>query len=713
MQRSWSIARVGGALVALCLLLAGFMAQAGPAAAYSATFANNAPIALNTTGPNNTPPNPSTINVSGFATGIQSLTVTTFNSSRSVTLNLSGPTAGQNYTFTIEPGTTQTIIDPTNNNSAGTSPNGLWTLSVVSPQPAADPASPDSIAGGWSLFIVAQPAPTTTTVTATPNPSVYGTASYTLTATVLATTIQQQPTGTVRFFITPDATGVETSLGTVALSPTNAGNQSSATLIYNANLSPTPATLQPGTYMIRARYVGNDDFAASGDRTTLTIGKATTTTTQVTATPSTFAYGTNPIGFSALVTNTSNNAPLTGGSVRFVLTNSANATICDQTGALNPNGTNMVTVTASCLITYSQISAGNYTLTATYSGDANFTVSVGSSTNPVVITKANTSLALTAVNYSATCGDTSVLVSALLQNASNNGGFASPSGDNGSVTISILNSSNVVIATQTIPVSTSNQNYTANATLNIGSARTGTYTVTASYSGSDQFNGSTAPSRTLTISPSNTTTVIITSPITATYGDASVTLKASANRAAPASGVVTSGTVTFTVKKGTAMIGTVNGNVVNGVVTATFPLNSTIGAGSYTFTAVYNGDDCYNTSSATSNGTLTVAKRILWIKPVDQTRTSTQANPGCSKITDIEPYFETNGQPPVGTGLAYGDTLASSVRLLSGFSCSYSIANGTVARPTPAPTTGTISVNGVFSDNYDIRSKTGKLTVTR
>jgi len=178
-----------------------------------------------------------------------------------------------------------------------------------------------------------------------------------------------------------------------------------------------------------------------------------------------------------------------------------------------------------------------------------------------------------------------------------------------------------------------------------------------------------------------------------------VTLNASVNRATPATGAVLSGTVTFLVKKGTMTVGTVSGTVINGIATATFPLTG-VGAGSYTFTAGYNGDDCYNMSSAASNGTLTVTKRILWIKPVDQTRTSTQANPGCSKITDIEPYFETNGQPPSGTGLVYNDTLATSVRLLSGFSCSYSVANGTTARPTPAPSTATISATGVFSDNY-------------
>ncbi len=705
MFRQWSITRLGAGCAVLFLLLGLVAVQAGPAAAYSGTFANNAPIALNSTG--GVAPNPSTITVSGFATGIQSVTVTTFNSSKVVNLNLSGPTAGQNYNFTIPVGTAQTNIPL--GGTVGTSPNGLWTLSVLDPTPAANPAQPDSIAGGWSLFIVGQPAPTTTTVTVTPNPSVYGTISYTLKATVLATSIQQAPTGIVNFSIGG------TPLGGVGLVQSTA-NSSTATYTFDANSPINPALLQAGNYTIAASYPGNGDFAPSADNTMLVINKAATATTQVTATPSTFTYGTSPLNFSALVINTSNNAALTGGTVTFSLVNSANAVVCTSAAAPVPTTSSAVTATGSCTPP-STLVAGSYTATATYSGDTNFLGSSGSgATGGVTVTKANTSLALTAMSYSATCGDTNVSVSALLQNASNNGGFASPSGDNGGVTITVLNSSNVVLATQTIPVPTGNQDYTANATLNIGSVRTGNYTVTASYSGSDQFNGSTAPSKTLTISPSNTTTVIITSPITATYGDASVTLKASVNRNAtnaPATGPVLSGAVTFTVKKGTATIGTVNGAVINGVATATFPLNSSVGAGSYTFTAVYNGDDCYNASSAASNGTLTVAKRILWIKPVDQTRTSTQANPGCSKITDIEPYFETNGQPPVGTSLAYSDTLASSARLLSGFSCSYSVANGTTARPTPAPSTATISATGVFSDNYDIRYKTGKLTITR
>jgi len=466
MQRRWSIARIGGLFAALCLLLGGLMLQAGPAAAYSNTFANTAPIALNSV--SNTPPNPSTITVSGFATGIQSVAVTTYNSTKVVNLNLSGPTAGQNYNFTIPAGTATTQLPL--GTSAGTSPNGTWTLSVLDPTPAANPASPDSIAGGWSLFIVGQPAPTTTTVTITPNPSVYGTPSYTLTATVFSTTTQQSPTGIVTFSINA------TTLGSVGLVPSTA-NSGTATYTFDANSFPVPASLPAGTYSITASYPGNGDFVASSDSAILTIGKAATSTTQVTANPSTFSYGTTPINFSAVVTNTSSNAALTGGTVTFSLVNSANTVVCTSAASSVPTTGSAVTVNGSCTSPTTLV-AGSYTATATYSGDANFLGSSGSGTaGGVTVTKANTSLALTAMSYTATCGDTSVSVSALLQNASNSGGFASPSGDNGSVTITILNSSSIVLASQTVPVPTGNQNYTANAMLNIGSVRSGTYTV--------------------------------------------------------------------------------------------------------------------------------------------------------------------------------------------------------------------------------------------
>ena len=703
MQRRRSIARIGGLLVALCLLLTGFMVQVGPAAAYASTFANTAPIALNSVG--NTPPNPSTINVSGFATGIQSVAVTTYNSSKIVNLNLSGPTAGQNYNFTIPAGTATTQLPL--GASAGTSPNGIWTLSVLDPAPAANPASPDSIAGGWSLFIVGQPAPTTTTVKITPNPSVYGTPSYTLTATVLATTTQQSPTGIVTFGI--DAT----TLGSVGLVPSTT-NSSTATYTFDANSTPNPATLLAGQYTITASYPGNGDFTASSDSAILTIGKAATSNTQVIATPSTFPYGANTINFSAVITNTSNNVALTGGTVTFSLLNSANVTIpCTPAMHGVPTTGSSVTATGSCTLPDTLV-AGSYTATAIYSGDANFLGSSGSgATGGVTVTKSDTTLAITSPNdESATqyCGIVSVDVSAALT-ASNNAAFGLPNGSNGSVTFTILKGMTVVGQT-TVQVTQGTSPRSVNGTVSFSTAvRSGTYTITASYNGSAQFNASTAQNSTLTLFNVDTTTTVNPTNVTAVYGDSSVQLSASVVRI-QGSGTVTSGTVTFTVRKGNAIIGVVSGAVVGGTATANFPLNGS-NAGNYTFTAKYNGDDCYNasTSSPETVGVLKIAKRILWIKPVDRTRTSTQANPVCSTVADIEVYLE-NGRPPVGTGLANGDTLQSAVTLANGFACTYGVTNGTVARPT-TPGKAITSVNSVLSDNYTIRYKTGMLTVIR
>lgn len=102
-----------------------------------------------------------------------------------------------------------------------------------------------------------------------------------------------------------------------------------------------------------------------------------------------------------------------------------------------------------------------------------------------------------------------------------------------------------------------------------------------------------------------------------------------------------------------------------------------------------------------------MTKRILWVQPVAQTRGAKQANPGCTTLANIQIFTPV----PAGTGLAYNDTLAGSVTLAPGFACTYSVTNGTPTKPSKVGTY-TITVVGVLSQNYDVRYKTGTLTVT-
>jgi hypothetical protein len=146
----------------------------------------------------------------------------------------------------------------------------------------------------------------------------------------------------------------------------------------------------------------------------------------------------------------------------------------------------------------------------------------------------------------------------------------------------------------------------------------------------------------------------------------------------------------------------------SGVATFTGPVTGTAPAGvvAGAVEAKFAGDADYMPSSATGN--YTVAKRVLWIKPKNQTRTKYRANAGCLSLNDIELYTPA----PAGTGLVNGDTLSTAITgFIAGWGCSYGIVNGSPTHPS-AIGTGAITLFGVLSQNYTIAYKTGTLTVT-
>ncbi len=109
------------------------------------------------------------------------------------------------------------------------------------------------------------------------------------------------------------------------------------------------------------------------------------------------------------------------------------------------------------------------------------------------------------------------------------------------------------------------------------------------------------------------------------------------------------------------------------------------GAGDYPPT----GPDC---------GPLTVARRILWVKPVDQTVKLKQPNPtGCTlQLANGSAFLPSDG---------WGSMNTSNVRCTSSRNYPSSNASETVGK------TYKISATGVLSTNYDIRYQQGTLTV--
>ncbi len=180
----------------------------------------------------------------------------------------------------------------------------------------------------------------------------------------------------------------------------------------------------------------------------------------------------------------------------------------------------------------------------------------------------------------------------------------------------------------------------------------------------------------------------------ATYGDATATLTATVTRTSDGKPVAAGGAVTFTFG-GHTYPATTN---AQGVATATAPLPTGQAAGTFAgrVHATYAGATAA-LPSATS-GPLVVARRILWVKPVDQTVKLKQPNPtGC--VLELAN----------GSAFAPGDSFASlnltNLRYTTSRNYPSSNAAETVGK------TYKLAASGVSSTNYDLRFQQGTLTV--
>jgi hypothetical protein len=225
----------------------------------------------------------------------------------------------------------------------GIVPNGTWQLFAVEDQGNGG----NTTLTGWSLTFTLAPAATTTGVTSSADPSVFG-QSVTFTATV-STAGLGTPSGNVQFFDGATPIG-----GAVAL---NASGQAQV----------STSSLTVGDHTITAQYVGdvaNGFNSSSGALASnpQTVNKASTTT-GITSNQS------NPVGTGVPVTYTATVSPVAPGAgtrTGTVTFNRNGVPVCTNV-AINVSGQ------ATCMITF--LIAGNYNITAVYSGDTNFNAS--------------------------------------------------------------------------------------------------------------------------------------------------------------------------------------------------------------------------------------------------------------------------------------------------------------------------------------------------
>jgi hypothetical protein len=371
---------------------------------------------------------------------------------------------------------------------------------------------------------------TTTTITDTPDPSVYS-QSY-----------------TVNFTVDPVVAGAGTPTGNVTVS--DGVNNCTATVV--AGTCSLPST-DVGSRTLTATYTGDDNFNGSSSSTSHEVNKADTTTTVSGPTHPTVVGQPYAVNFSVTAI-----APGAG-------TPTGNVTVSD--------GTHTCTATvAAGMCSLTATTLGPRTLTATYAGDGNYTGSSNTTSHEVI--KADTSTTLTDTPDPSVYGQSYAVDFSVAAVAP---GAGTPTG---SVTVS----DGVNTCTTTV----------AAGTCTLPSTAAGSRTLTATYAGDDQFNGS-AGTTAHTVNKAGTTTTLTDTPDPSVYGQPY--------------------TVNFSVVAVTPGAGTPTGNVTvsDGVNTCTAPvavgtctLPSTV-AGSRTLTATYTGDGNYTGSSGTTTHTVNKA----------------------------------------------------------------------------------------------------------
>ena len=386
---------------------------------------------------------------------------------------------------------------------------------------------------------------TTTTVSSSANPSVFG-QSIQYTATVAG---GPTVTGTITF-----RDGGSNIAGCVAVALI-AGSAS-------CTVSPTVAS-----HNITAVYSGDANNTASTSAAMTQVVAADPTTAVVTATVNPTVFGQS-VTFTATVTS---NAPGSGTPTGKVAFDNGAATVAGC-GAVA-----LVAGVATCTAT--TLTVGVHSITGIYNGSASYLTSTSivvtqmvsqGSTAAVVGSSLNPSVSGQTVTYTATV----TVVSPAAGTPTGTVNF-----EDGGVTIAGCGAKTLAAA--------------GTATCAISYSGAGTHSITAIYSGNVDFAGSTSPTLTQTVSQASTSTVVASSLNPSVTGQ-TVTLTATVSVIAPGIGTRT-GTVIFE-DSGVTITGCA-AEAVSAAGTAVCAA-SFAAAGAHPLTAVYSGDSNFSGSTS-------------------------------------------------------------------------------------------------------------------
>lgn len=379
-------------------------------------------------------------------------------------------------------------------------------------------------------------APTTTTVTASANPIPSGSP---VTFTIAVTSGAGTPDGTV--LILADIL----SLGLVTLDGTG-------------HATFTTSTLPIGVHAIVAVYVGNLNFATSTSISLNINVSLAACTISVAASVNPLIFGTS-VNLTATVSG-AGPTPTGNVTLRAGLSVLGNATLGGGQGVLS----------------VSTLAVGLLSISADYSGDANYLPC----TAPILIVTVNKSSTTSAVTSSS---NPSSLGAPVTYTATVSGTGGTPTG-------------NVTFKDGVTVIGTGTLNGGGLATLVTGALGAGNHSITATYIGDSNFTGSTSPTLTQAVNQGTSMTTLVSSANPAASGSP-VTFTTTVTGA----GATPSGTVTF--KDGVATIGT---GTLNGSGQAALT-TSALALGNHSITAVYGGDANFTGSSSSALAQVTTS----------------------------------------------------------------------------------------------------------
>jgi hypothetical protein len=374
------------------------------------------------------------------------------------------------------------------------------------------------------------------------------------------------------------APGAGTPTGSVTFDFGDGAPQATVPLVGGvAETAHAYATTGGSPYTVTAVYGGDADFITSQGGDTRTVGPAATTV-EVTSAPDPSVVG-QEVAFTAAVAPVVPGAGTPTGTVTF-----------DFGDGTTPVAAPLAAGTAAVTHAFSASAATPYTVTASYSGDPDFTSSPG--TGSQTVEPADTAVVLFAAPDPAAAGQQATYVAAIVPQTPAAG---TPTG---SVTFDFGDGS----APETVPVTDG----TATVTRDVAGAADSPYTITATYSGSADFNPSSASDVQAVVQAVSTTT-LGAAPEPSAVGEA-VTFMATVAADQPVAGTP-SGSVTFDFGDGTGPV-----TVPLTGDTAEVAHTYTSGAASpYTLTATYSGDADFAASSGTFSHAVVPSETVITV----------------------------------------------------------------------------------------------------